>query len=523
MSVLLLMDVNGLVYPSSFLDSLPVLSPSPPPSSTTSKPFGSPDIRKLSVSQFADLHIQHTLAHPPDNVLFPFLHGLEGDNHAQNTFFASSSFSSASGTPFRPPTNHVHPNARITPKVPNYRGLVWVVCEDDLEQAGDNVSLRLLRRKPLQQNGAQGLAPSSSSESSEEGEDDGEYSESSDFHDDLDEEEQDMLMMIQAESSEAEAEARRLGFNTGNGVSIVDDDDSDGGASPLLVSPVHHHPMPLDDHIRVVTGADEEEGGVVVEKEKHDKDEQHYEGKHMHPVAHRPPITTTAVTAPVSVPVPVSFHSHGLGITTTLDKTSLTPASISSTFTSSSVSSPSSPSSTFTTPLSTPSSSSSEQSSLSPTPECLDDAKPSQQPRLTSNASANTVTQVSSLPPLSLNGSQQSSSKPVLKRPTNPAAPPLLTSTFRPKELVRRTKKIMLRRGNEVKALSNNGQEKEDNTSWEFVPARVPNGISQTNFGIQVVSCFFVFVFFFHLVFFIRLFFLSFSFLFLPFFFRFLG
>jgi len=406
--------------------------------------------------------------------------------------------------------------------VPNYRGLVWVVCEDDLEQAGDDVSLRVLRRKPLQQNGAQGAAPSSSSESdeegeTEEGEDDGEYSESSDFHDDLDEEEQDMLMMIQAESSEAEAEARRLGFNAGSGVSIVDDDDSDGGASPLLASPVHHHPMPLDDHIQVVTtGGDEEEGGVVVEKEKHDKDEQHYEGKHMHPVAHRPPITATAVAAPVSAPVPVPFHSHGLGITTTLDKTSLTPASISSTFTSSSVSSPSSPSSTFTTPLSTPSSSSSEPSSLSPTPECTDDAKPPQQPRLASNTSANTITQVSSPPS---NGRQQSSSKLTLKHPTNPAAPPLLTSTFRPKELVRRAKRIMLRRGNEVKVLSNGGgqeKEREDDASWEFVPARVPNGISLRNFGIQVVSCFsssscFRLLFFLHP-------FLIFSFLF-PFFF----
>ena len=528
------MDVNGLVYPSNFLDNLPVLPASP--STTTSAPPPN-TIRKLSAAQFAELHLQHTLAHPPDNVLFPFLHGLEGDNHAQNTFFASSSFASASGTSYRSASNHVHPNARITPKVPNYRGLVWVVCEDDLEQAGDDISLRILRRKPLQENGLQGVAPtpSSSSEGSdsgetEEGEDDGEYSESSDFHDDLDEEEQDMLIMIQAETSEAEAEARRHGFNphdAGSGIGIVDDSDSDGGASPLLASPVDYHPLPLNDHVRVVcAGADEEEGGVVVvspEKENHDKlekDEQHYEGKHMHPVAHRPPISTTPVAAPVSAPVPVPFNPHGLGITTSLDKSSMTPASISSTFTSSSISSPSSPSSTFTTPLSTPSSSSSEEPSLSPTPAFPDDVKPpQQQPRLTSNFSANTVTQVS-FPPS--NNSQQRSSKPVLKHPTNPSAPPLLTSTFRPKELVRRTKRIVVQQGNEVKVLSGQEGEREDEGSWEFVPAKVPNGISLRNFGIQVVSFFFflfLVVFFFSFV----LFSFSFSLFFFFFFFLFFG
>jgi len=531
------MDVNGLVYPSNFLDNLPVLPASPSPSTTTSSPPPN-NIRKLSASQFAELHLQHTLAHPPDNVLFPFLHGLEGDNHAQNTFFASSSFASASGTSYRSASNHVHPNARITPKVPNYRGLVWVVCEDDLEQAGDDTSLRILRRKPLQENGVQGVAPtpSSSSEGSdsgdtEEGEDDG-YSESSDFHDDLDEEEHDMLIMIQAETSEAEAEARRHGFNphdAGNGIGIVDDSDSDGGTSPLLASPADYHPLPLNDHVRVVcAGADEEEGGVVVvspEKENHDKlekDEQHYEGKHMHPVAHRPPISTTPVAPPVSAPVPVPFNPHGLGITTSLDKSSMTPASISSTFTSSSVSSPSSPSSTFTTPLSTPSSSSSEEPSLSPTPAFPDDVKPPPpQPMLISNVSANTVTQVS-IPPS--NDCPQRSSKPILKHPTDPSAPPLLTSTFRPKELVRRMKRIVVQQGNGVKVLSGHVREeggREDEGSWEFVPAKVPNGISLRNFGIQVVSFSFFYCLFFGRFLFLFSSFLVFLFLFFLFFFFF--
>ena len=51
----------------------------------------------------------------------------------------------------------------------------------------------------------------------------------------------------------------------------------------------------------------------------------------------------------------------------------------------------------------------------------------------------------------------------------------------------------MLRQGKEVKPLSGNTGEKEreDEGSWEFVPAKVPNGISLRNFGIQVVSSFF--------------------------------
>ncbi|KAJ7067448.1 hypothetical protein C8F01DRAFT_1121343 [Mycena amicta] len=73
-----------------------------------------PDARVLTASQFAAIHMAHILAHPPDGVLFPFLHGLEGDNTAQNTFFAATS-------PRGPP---------------KFRGLVWVVAEDDLEFEG---------------------------------------------------------------------------------------------------------------------------------------------------------------------------------------------------------------------------------------------------------------------------------------------------------------------------------------------------------------------------------------------------
>lgn len=49
------------------------------------------------------------MSHAPDHVLFPFLHGLEGSNAAQNMFFSSID------------------------DVPRYRGLMTVVCDDDLD------------------------------------------------------------------------------------------------------------------------------------------------------------------------------------------------------------------------------------------------------------------------------------------------------------------------------------------------------------------------------------------------------
>lgn len=127
---------HGLVYPSGFPGSLPEPAP---------------NVRLLSTKAFEQLYLSHILAHPQDHVLFPFLHGLEGNNEAQNSFFATA------------------PNARETHfflnsqqprvKVPRYRGLVCVVCEDDIEADGDSVSLRILRRK----NGPTITAPSPSS------------------------------------------------------------------------------------------------------------------------------------------------------------------------------------------------------------------------------------------------------------------------------------------------------------------------------------------------------------------------
>lgn len=96
--------LHGLVYPPNFLSSLQLLLPRPPPHQP---------IRALSAKQFAQIHLQSLLSHAPDSALFPFLHGLEGDNEAQIQFF--SSYGRVSWRSF----------------LPNYRGLVWVACDDD--------------------------------------------------------------------------------------------------------------------------------------------------------------------------------------------------------------------------------------------------------------------------------------------------------------------------------------------------------------------------------------------------------
>jgi dual specificity MAP kinase phosphatase len=101
--------IHGLNYPPDFLPSLPVLLPRPAPHTP---------IRALSASQFSAIHHTATTSHAPDHVLFPFLHGLEGDNDQQNAFFSVSS------------------DAPVIP--PRFRGLIWVACEDDDTPSSDD-------------------------------------------------------------------------------------------------------------------------------------------------------------------------------------------------------------------------------------------------------------------------------------------------------------------------------------------------------------------------------------------------
>ncbi|KIP06250.1 hypothetical protein PHLGIDRAFT_466388, partial [Phlebiopsis gigantea 11061_1 CR5-6] len=150
-------EVHGLQHPAGFLDALPVLhppverwAPQPPPASPSPSPElvppshaaketdadtphaaesdatgrkeGPAPIRALSAAQFAAVHAQYATTHAADGVLFPFLHGLEGDNDAQTAFFLGNGGEGAA------------------PRVPRFRGLVWVASDEDEELEDDDYS-----------------------------------------------------------------------------------------------------------------------------------------------------------------------------------------------------------------------------------------------------------------------------------------------------------------------------------------------------------------------------------------------
>ncbi|KAF7981319.1 hypothetical protein HWV62_34261 [Athelia sp. TMB] len=103
--------IAGLVYPPAFDPSaFPTLPLPPPPSHSPSPPSPTPPPRLLPLPAFRAYTLAAALAHAPDHVLFPFLHGLEGANPAQRAFF----------------------RGRDADAPPRFRGLVCVVAEDDL-------------------------------------------------------------------------------------------------------------------------------------------------------------------------------------------------------------------------------------------------------------------------------------------------------------------------------------------------------------------------------------------------------
>ncbi len=520
-------SVHGLSYPDGLLDVLPVLD--------TPKD-GEEPIRALSAAQFADIHLQHTLAHPPDNALFPFLHGLEGDNHAQNTFFASSSSAVAQrhGQSFHH-HHHVHAHAhKITPRIPKYRGLVWVVCEDDLQKVGDGVTLRVLGRKPIH-NGIDGfrLTPPSTSSLSSEGSDTSSFED--DFEDE-DEEDEEMLMItddVVSLKSHAAAGGSSFGIISDLQVRAEVDPSSDAEGIHSILGPSPTQ-MDIGFHVRVhVSGGDANPVSSpprsFSEREMSAYDERmtgqatlHFEGSHMHPVSHRAPVPS-GENAHLN-----HMHPHGLGISI--------PTSSNNTSTSSSAStSTSTPSSAGSTPNSSIFSSDSpcSESSLSSpiTVSSLDGPTPvraSSEENCPSTPSANPrPLDLERSPPLSARS--LSSIRSLRKRRIclDPRRPPLLTSTFRPKELLKRARvagihKYQIPAREEidrarqglrfhpfrppvrvaVNAQSEKDEEREkgkdrekekEEDIWEFVPARVPDGISLRNFGIQVVRIFFVY------------------------------
>ena len=375
--------MHGLVYPPNLIDSLPIVDT---------------DIRSLDSATFAQLHLQHILSHPPDNILFPFLHGLEGDNHAQNAFFATSN----SAHPVQHRHHHYHSqelSSHITPKIPKYRGLVWVVCEEDLEQAGDVVSLRILRRKPVP-------FPFEKSSSSS-------YSESEEEYEEFDEDDEDLEMMSMSMDLDD-----RSSFT-------ADEDDV------VLASPLFNSQMQVDDVAVVAPDSLDHTTGPTPELDLENVMEQKVE-PHMHPTHHRGAHPPTSLPLPIRLPTIITQPQTHL----------LTPSTNSST----------SPVSIFDSPNGT------EVESLS-----SDD--PSDCPTHPSSSSSVQT--------------PQSQTHPIPSQ-SDPYSPPLLTSTFRPKELLR---KVRVERPDSNTSVS-------QQRKWEFVPAKVPDGISLRNFGIQVVSVF---------------------------------
>ena len=386
--------MHGLVYPPNLLNSLPIIDT---------------DIHSLDSTTFAQLHLQHILSHPPDNILFPFLHGLEGDNHAQNAFFATSN----SAHPVQHRHHHYHSqelSTHITPKIPKYRGLVWVVCEEDLEQAGDVVSLRILRRKSV-------VFPFEKSGSSS-------YSESDEEEEEFDDEDEDLEMMSMSMDLDD-----RSSFT-------ADDDDV------VLASPIFNSQMQVDDvavvapdsidHATVTSTGDTAELNL-------DNVMQQKEEPHMHIIRHR------AAPPPTSLPLPIRLPS----IITETQTHHFTPST-------GSINSSVSPVSIFDSPVGT------EES-------------------LSSVASSDCPTQQSSASAQSPQPNQPQPSQSQSSNASDPYSPPLLTSTFRPKELLRRVR---------VERPDGDTTSASQQRKWEFVPTKVPDGISLRNFGIQVVSFF---------------------------------
>jgi dual specificity MAP kinase phosphatase len=95
---------HGLSYPKDFLSGLEIIQNRLVPHTP---------IYAITAAQYAQLKYAYSLTDVEDSVLFPFLHGLEGDNVAQNLFFS-------------------HPRGRdgqpAHPTVPRYRGLMSVAC-----------------------------------------------------------------------------------------------------------------------------------------------------------------------------------------------------------------------------------------------------------------------------------------------------------------------------------------------------------------------------------------------------------
>ncbi|KAN0061584.1 tyrosine/serine/threonine protein phosphatase pps1 [Thecaphora frezii] len=87
-------------------------------------PSGAPPIRAMSAGQLAELHQQYVALDVPHSVVFPFLHGVDGNIAAQNVFFGAP----MSGQP-----------------TPNYRGLT--VVRADMPTPEEEAAVRKQERQ----------------------------------------------------------------------------------------------------------------------------------------------------------------------------------------------------------------------------------------------------------------------------------------------------------------------------------------------------------------------------------------
>ncbi|KAI3609218.1 hypothetical protein WG66_010662 [Moniliophthora roreri] len=410
--------MHGLDYDNNFLESLPTPDDR------------SPDIRSLSSKQFEALHHSHLLSHAPDSVLFPFLHGIEGDNEAQNLFFASQGEKTLNGTPRSQPGRRSH-----AVRLPNYRGLMWVICEEDLENSEKD--LKILVHRPSNF----GVSDDDLSESYFTDEDD------------LDDEDDDDTSS-ESLSEHAFAKVQQDPFVAGSSSGSEDMYNMRIGHGGVMGMDVD---MDMNNRIDIAVGDSSDDVENPINPRPHDHDLVEIIGvgadaKHMHPVQHRPqsqsiprPIRTTDLAAPhhkqqSSTDTPSTTLSSSYGTDSLVDEA---------------------PSSSMSSPIT--SMSEYEFNSLS------------------SPVKTNGTDEPTPLPPLvPTRGEGRAPRSPRQRAPrsTPRSPPPILASTFRACDLLRRIE-TDIDQHTTFTDPDNDGE-------WEFVPLYVPDGISLRNFGIQV-------------------------------------
>ncbi|KAJ6459460.1 hypothetical protein C8R47DRAFT_1188721 [Mycena vitilis] len=400
----------GLTHPPHLLPSLPSL-PSVPAA------------KILTAPAFAAMHMRHTLAHAPDGVLFPFLHGLEGDNEAQNTFFRGG--------------RHEPGGARERERergkragAPRFRGLVWVVVEEDLDGHVASPALRA-------------------------GMDDERDHE---FDDDEDESEE--------ESEEDELEL-----------------DMEVDAGPVSIA----------------SGGDEPD-------RQHQHQQEHDAGKHMHPVHLRtgglplgaPSIVDGSDDGERFFTPPTGDADVQMGMAMDVEGSlpSATPTSASS----DSASSYSAPSLFDSGATAAQNGSALPPPSQSPVLDAEAQTENQQNGQNQQNEGEQNHSETQGEERKAEEQQEGEQEQEQEQEEWHPTRPPLLTCTFRPRELVRRvgeglqrphlTHAPALRPAASPAPAAEGGETTEGNEEkeeeWEFRPARVPDGISLRNFGIQV-------------------------------------